>query len=88
MKDENVFSITVFGNEYKIRGDSDPDHIKRVASFVDLKMRELEGKGVSPKKLAILAALNIADEYLRFQGSIKDRVQHLHSLLEKQLENT
>lgn len=88
MKDENIVSINILGNEYKIKGDSDPEHIKKVASFVDLKMRELEGKGVSPKKIAILAALNIADEYLKFQGSIKNRVEHLHSLLEKELKKT
>lgn len=88
MKDENIVSINILGNEYKIKGDSDPEHIKKVASFVDLKMRELEGKGVSPKKIAILTALNIADEYLKFQGSIKNRVEHLHSLLEKELKKT
>lgn len=88
MKHENIVNINILGSEYKIRGDSDPEHIRNVASFVDLKMRELEGKGVSPEKIAILAALNIADEYLKYQGSIKDKIERLHSLLEKRLEDT
>lgn len=88
MKDENIVSINILGSEYKVKGNSDPEHINKVASFVDLKMRELEGKGVSPKKIAILAALNIADEYFKYQGSIKDKIERLHSLLEKELEDT
>ncbi len=88
MKDENIVSINILGSEYKIKGDSDAEHIGNVASFVDLKMREMEGKGVSPKKIAILAALNIADEYLKYQESIKDKVERLHSLLDKKLEDT
>jgi cell division protein ZapA len=87
MADETVVNINILGSDYKIKGDSDQEHIKSVASFVDLKMRELVGQGVSPKKIAILAALNIADEYLKYQGSIKDRVERLHSLLEKELED-
>jgi cell division protein ZapA len=88
MKGQNIVSISILGSEYKIKGDSDPEHIRNVASLVDLKMRELEDKGVSPKNIAILAALNIADEYLRYQGSIKGKVERLHSLLEKKLEDT
>lgn len=88
MKEENVVSIHILGSEYKIRGDSDPEHIMKVASFVDSKMRELEGKGVLPEKIAILAALNIADEYLKYQGSIKNKVECFDSLLEKEIKDT
>ena len=88
MEDDNVLSIHILGSEYRIKGDSGPEHLMKVASLVDLKMRELVGKGISPKKIAILAALNIADEYLKYQESIEDRVEHLHSLLKQELGDT
>jgi cell division protein ZapA len=88
MEDESELSINILGSEYRIRGDSNPEHLMKVASLVDVKMRELVGKGISPKRIAILAALNIADEYLKYQESIEDRVEHLHSLLKKELGDT
>jgi cell division protein ZapA len=65
--DSNVVKVTIFGAEYAIRGDSDPEYIRHVAEYVDSKMREVdESTSVnSSLKVAILAALNIADELFR-----------------------
>jgi cell division protein ZapA len=62
----NTQSVTIFGNEYKIRG-ADPDYIQVVAAYVDGKMRELEKRlpAGNQTKVAILASLNIADELFR-----------------------
>jgi cell division protein ZapA len=64
--ESNTLSVTIFGSEYKIKG-ADPVYIKRVAAYVDGKMRELESRLATgtPTKIAILATLNIADELFR-----------------------
>ena len=60
----NVVKVNIFGTEYPIKGDSDADYIQEVANYVNNKMIEIE-KSLTAKsslKVAILAALNIADE--------------------------
>ncbi len=60
----NIVKVNIFGTEYPIKGDSDANYIQDVASYVNNKMIEIE-KSLTVKsslKVAILAALNIADE--------------------------
>lgn len=63
-------TIKVFGEEYTISGDEiDYTYLRKVAKYVDLKMRELS-KAIpdgNSKKVAILTALNIADELFQMQ---------------------
>ncbi len=56
--------VEIFGQEYKIKGAGDPEYIHRIAGYVDSKMREIaHSSGImSQSRIAILAALNIADE--------------------------
>ena len=60
-------TVEIFGNEYRVRGDADPEHISQIADYVDGKMKEVaHGAPVgSLTKIAILAALNIAEELFR-----------------------
>ena len=71
----DTLSVTIFGSEYKIKG-ADPEYIGEVAAYVDAKMRELDRRLSSagaPAKIAILTALNIADELFR-ERKEKDRL--------------
>jgi len=56
--------VEIFGQDYKIKGVGDPDYINKIAGYVDRKMREIaHSSGImSQSRIAILAALNIADE--------------------------
>jgi cell division protein ZapA len=58
--------VTVFGQECAIRGGADADYVREVAAFVDKRMQESQEANPtkSPLKVAILAALNLADELL------------------------
>jgi cell division protein ZapA len=82
--------IEVFGNEYNIRGQADPEYITRVAAYVDQKMRETNERLALPSisQVAILASLNIADELFRERDErrraaqeVRDRAEHLEELL-------
>jgi cell division protein ZapA len=66
--------VEIFGQTYNVRGDGDPDYLLELARFVDSRMREVAAQvaTVDPLKIAILAALNIADEFSRFQKQRSD----------------
>lgn len=64
---DKIVEIEIYGQKYriKVKGDEDEKYIGRLTSFVDQKMREIGEKSHSVDlfKIAVLAALNIADEY-------------------------
>jgi cell division protein ZapA len=55
--------VEIFDQPYNLRG-SDPDYILKLADYVDAKMRAVaeQTHTVDTARLAVLAALNIADE--------------------------
>lgn len=65
--DYNVLKVKIYGTEYPIKGNTDVEYIKQVAEYVDSKMREVDQNisVASTLKVAILAALNIADELFK-----------------------
>jgi cell division protein ZapA len=56
--------VEIYDQSYNLRG-SDAEYIQRLAAYVDLKMRAVaeQTRTVDSLRLAVLAALNIADEY-------------------------
>ncbi len=56
--------VEIYDQVYNLRG-TDADYILKLAEFVDTKMRSVaeQTSTVDSLRLAVLAALNIADEY-------------------------
>jgi cell division protein ZapA len=56
--------VEIFDQGYNLRG-TDPDYILKLAEYVDAKMRAVaeQTHTVDSARLAVLAALNIADEF-------------------------
>jgi cell division protein ZapA len=56
-------SVDIYDQIYNLRG-TDPAYIERLAQIVDAKMRAVSAHGntVDSLRVAVLAALNIADE--------------------------
>jgi cell division protein ZapA len=95
-------SVAIYDQTYHLRGD-DPAYIQKLAGIVDSKMRLVasHGKTVDSLRVAVLAALNIADElatlerkYNALTGSVKetsssirDRAHSLTGLLDAVLED-
>jgi len=91
-----ILKINIYGTEYPIRNDtdSDPEYIRTVADYVDKKMREIDSatQAKSSLKVAILAALNIADELYQereskenFVSQMSGKLKNLSDSLDKQL---
>lgn len=68
MVDEQAgVTVEIFGQEYRVRGDAGGERILEIAEYVDGKMKEVAhvAPAGSLTKVAILAALNIAEELFR-----------------------
>ena len=71
--------VEIYNQTYNIRSDGDTEYIIQLAEFVDSRMREISSGTltVDSLKVAILAALHIADEL--------HRLKHLHEQADSQL---
>jgi len=60
----NSVRVEIFDQTYSLRG-TDAEYIKKIAEYVDTKIRAVaeQTTTVDSLRLAVLAALNIADEY-------------------------
>jgi len=88
--------VEIFDQAYNLRG-SDPEYILKLAEYVDAKMRAVaeQTHTVDTARLAVLAALNVADELhlLKRKGESGNseyvrRAQHLISVLDEVLAET
>ncbi len=63
--------VEIYNQTYNIRSDGDNDYIMRLAEYVDGKMREISSGTltVDSLKVAILAALHIADEFHQLKNN-------------------
>lgn len=63
-KSVNRLRVDIFGETCTVRGEADADYIASLARVVDERMRELavQAPSLTRSKLALLVALNLADE--------------------------
>ena len=62
--------VDIYDQQYTIRGDLDQEYIQELVKYLDGKMRTIaeRTRTVDSLRVAILAALNIADEYQRLKA--------------------
>jgi cell division protein ZapA len=86
--------VEIYDQTYQLRG-SDPEYIGKLADYVDTKMRIIsqQASTVDSLRVAVLAALNIADEYLilkrKYEAIDSDyhhRAEQLSGALDEVLE--
>jgi cell division protein ZapA len=67
MLDPTTVTVTIYGSQYTLRGEAATEYVEKVANFVDRKMHEVADNSttMSTAKVAILTAINIADELFR-----------------------
>jgi cell division protein ZapA len=81
MSESRVVHVEIHGQRYPIRSGLDPQYVAELAAYVDEKMRlaARESQSGDTLKVAVLAALNIADEFFR----ACDDVQSDHATLNR-----
>jgi cell division protein ZapA len=94
VSDGRVISVEIHGQRYPIRSSLDQDYVLRLAAYVDQKIGAAAEATPSSDslRLAVLAALNIADELFRMReatrakdSQIAERASELEQLLDRVL---
>jgi cell division protein ZapA len=90
----NKVKVTIFGQPYTINGEAPRDYIHQLADYLNDKMEEVQASGsaANPTQVAILAALNVADEYFQLkklksgeESEVERRAMALISMLDQGL---
>jgi cell division protein ZapA len=89
----HLVQVEIYGQSYNLRGEGDSAYLQELAAYVDRRMREVAEATatVDSLKVAILAALNIADESRRAGKAVPaakpgtDRVARLIGDLDRSL---
>ena len=91
---KSVVTVDIAGQRYPIRSGLDPAYVAELAAYVDKKMRAAAETAPSSDTLglAVLVALNLADEYFRArqnetssQGELQERALRLEQLVDQVL---
>ena len=89
--------IEIYDQSYNVNADGNEEYLKELAAYVDGKMRSIaeSTRMVDSLKVAVLAALNIADEAFTLRqrqqeidGPLRKRVEKCVAMVEKALEHT
>ena len=65
--------VTILGEEYSLRTDASPDHVRTLASHVDeLNRRLMQGGVVETHKAGVLAALQLTDDLFRARAALSE----------------
>ncbi len=70
-------TVEIFGETYALKSDGESERVVQVAAMLDQRMKIIarSNSRLSPAKIAVLAALNIADEFLRLERDYQQLVQ-------------
>lgn len=66
--------VEIFGQTYAIRAGAEPGYVEQLAAHVDRHMTDIARSGgtVDSLRVAVLAALNIADELFQARGRTRE----------------
>ena len=94
-EESNQVQISIFGQEYSVKAPADPDYIKKIAEYLDEKMREVQSGFSTTQystRIAILAGMNITDELFHSRQSgesentqAEQKISSLIELIEESL---
>jgi cell division protein ZapA len=77
--EKRSIEVEIFGHRYTVKSEFPEEQVKQVTAYVNGKMREVaQGtKSVDSLHIAILTALNIAQDYLQEKGNNEELLQRL-----------
>lgn len=81
---KNKVTVSIAGQEYTMVAVEDEGYVRKVAAHVDGQLREVLEQGrLSIADGAVLAAMNIADQYFREQASTENLRRQVKEVLEE-----
>ncbi|MAV58729.1 MAG: hypothetical protein CMG07_02125 [Candidatus Marinimicrobia bacterium] len=95
MSKNNLIKVTIMDQEYTVNTTASPEYIKKLSNFLNDKMSEIKESGIekdSQLRIAVLAAMNIADELYQIKdknlntiNKIEDKAKLLLSKISNEL---
>jgi cell division protein ZapA len=66
---KNSVRVEILGREYTLKSDEGEERVRKVAEYVNEKIKRISenAKTISTLNVAILAAMDIANEFFEFQ---------------------
>ncbi len=88
-----LIEVDIFGQTFTVNSEDDEEYVRQLASYVDQRMRQVGGtaKTAVPLRVAIMAAMSIADEYYKAscrEAEIEQEAARLSSVLVERLEQS
>ncbi|MBI3801005.1 MAG: cell division protein ZapA, partial [Deltaproteobacteria bacterium] len=88
-----LIEVEIFGQTFTVNSEDDENYVRQLASYVDQRMRQVGGtsKTAVPLRVAIMAAMSIADEYYkasRREAEIEQEAARLSSVLLARIEQS
>lgn len=85
---KRTIEVTIMGQKFMVRSESDESYVQRVAEFVNNKIIEISAKtkAIPSLQVVILAAMNVADELLRHRDDHDKTVIGLEKKIEGMIE--
>lgn len=91
---KKTFEVVLLNQKFQLKSESDEKYVQRVADYVNKKLFDIQEKtkSVSSLNVALLAALNIADDFFRIKttdkgkvGEARAKVREILGLIDRQL---
>jgi cell division protein ZapA len=72
--DQSLVHVQIFGQTYTVRAGTDAGYVEKLAAYVDSQMTDVSRSAgaVDSVRIAVLAALNIADECFQLRAQEAD----------------
>jgi cell division protein ZapA len=69
----SLVHVEIFGQTYAVKAGSDPGYVEKLAASVDEQMKDVSrtSGAVESLRVAVLAALNLADECIRLRRELE-----------------
>ncbi len=80
--------VAIYGKEYEIKGTQNDEYVQMLADYVDSNMRNIAEKTqiIATERIAILTALNIADEMHKQRHLFEENILRLEKELQEALD--
>ena len=88
-----LVEVDIFGQTFTVNSEEQAQYVKELASYVDQRMHQIAGntKTIAPLRVAIMAALSIADEWYKVsqrEQDIQEETERLSAVLLDRIEQS
>ena len=90
---KTLIEVEIYGQTFTVTSEDEAAYVRSLAAYVDRAMRQAgeHSKTIVPLRVAIMAALGIADEYhkaIRREEEVRQEADRLASTILKRLEQS